>query len=241
MSDTQSENGLSRRERERLMRRQAMLQAARSVFAEKGYARATLDEIAERAEFGKGTLYNYFEGGKEEILFAIFEEIYDDIRSLIRDVFVDASDPDRPLRDAFHAFVEVFFDFSRERKDLFMILVKETHRLAFSEESERVRFFQEQQKRLVNALIPAIEQAIEREEIQSLPPHSVAHMLLANVNGVVVHSLLSERHDASCASEEAVIHVATKAADFLTTMLFDGLTLAPSTAPSASTLTTEND
>mgnify|MGYP001233683411 CR=1 FL=1 len=37
---------LSRRERERLMRRRAKLQAARSVFAEKCYARATPGAIA---------------------------------------------------------------------------------------------------------------------------------------------------------------------------------------------------
>ena len=53
-----------------------VLDAARTVFAEKGYADATLEEIAQRAEFGKGTLYNYFEGGKEEILFAVFDDLY---------------------------------------------------------------------------------------------------------------------------------------------------------------------
>ncbi|TKX68113.1 TetR/AcrR family transcriptional regulator, partial [Halorubrum sp. GN11_10-6_MGM] len=69
-----SDPSLSRRERERRRRRQAMLDAARAVFAEEGYADATLDEIAERAEFGKGTLYNYFEGGKEELFLAVFDE-----------------------------------------------------------------------------------------------------------------------------------------------------------------------
>ncbi|GIV59650.1 MAG: hypothetical protein KatS3mg043_0739 [Rhodothermaceae bacterium] len=59
-----SETALPRRERERLMRRRAMLEAARAVFAEKGYLQATVDEIAQRAEFGKGTLYNYFTGGR---------------------------------------------------------------------------------------------------------------------------------------------------------------------------------
>lgn len=34
---------LPRRERERLLRRQEMLQAAREVFAEQGFGRATLD------------------------------------------------------------------------------------------------------------------------------------------------------------------------------------------------------
>lgn len=216
---------LSRRERERRRRRQAMLKAAQSVFAEKGYSRATLDEIAERAEFGKGTLYNYFEGGKEEMLFAIFESIYEDLCELIRSVFQEAAENNEPLHDAFHTFVKSYFRFFREREDLFMILIKEAHLMAFSDDSERVQFFHEQLERMVNELTPILEDAIEREEIQSLPPHSVAHLLLANVRGIVIHSTLNECPEA-CA-ESPVLDEPEKAADFLTSMLFDGLSLSP--------------
>lgn len=237
MSTPPFNNDLSRRERERLMRRQAMLRAARSVFAEKGYARATLDEIAERAEFGKGTLYNYFEGGKEAILFAILEEIYDELCGLIRDVFEATGERERPLRDAFHAFVEAYFDFFQKRRDLFLILVKEAHRLAFSEDAERVRFFQLQQERMVNTLVPILEAAMEREEIQTLPPHAVAHLLLANVNGMVVHNCLAEQSEA-CPDTPSMLDRPEKAADFLTSMLFDGLALSPAATPPASNLRT---
>lgn len=222
--DSSVTENLSRRERERLMRRRAMLEAAQAVFAEKGYARATLDEIAERAEFGKGTLYNYFEGGKEEILFAVFEDIYDGVCDLIRSVFSSEERPERPLRDAFHEFVQAYFDFFQEREDLFMILIKETHRLAFSEEAERATFFHQQQERMVSTLTPLLEQAMERSEIQDLPPEAVAHLLLANVNGMVVHRCLADRHD-TCEQDETLLNRPEKAADFLTTMLFDGLAL----------------
>ncbi len=202
-----------------------MLQAAQSVFAEKGYSRATLDEIAERAEFGKGTLYNYFEGGKEEMLFAIFESIYEDLCELIRSVFQEAAENNEPLHDAFHTFVKSYFRFFREREDLFMILIKEAHLMAFSDDSDRAQFFHEQLERMVNELTPILEDAIEREEIQSLPPHSVAHLLLANVRGIVIHSTLNECREA-CA-EPPVLDDPEKAADFLTSMLFDGLSLSP--------------
>ena len=68
-----SDQHLSRRDREKLFKRSEILLSAQEVFAEKGFAQATLEEIATRAEFGKGTLYNYFPGGKQEILLAIFE------------------------------------------------------------------------------------------------------------------------------------------------------------------------
>ena len=106
MPGTPTSNGkLSRRERERQNRRREILEAAQAVFAEKGYTHATLDEIAQRAEFGKGTLYNYFEGGKEDILFAIFDEIYDEMRQLIQEAFSPERMAARPFRKGLHDLV----------------------------------------------------------------------------------------------------------------------------------------
>jgi len=52
---------LSRREREKLSRRNEILQSARKVFAEKGYDNATVDDVATNAELSKGTIYLYFQ------------------------------------------------------------------------------------------------------------------------------------------------------------------------------------
>ena len=216
-----STNGLSRRERERLRRRQAMLRAAQSVFAEKGYARATIDEIAERAEFGKGTLYNYFEGGKEDLLFAIIEEVHDDIHAIIRNAFTGDAASARSLRACYHALVMDAFAFFLEREDLFMVLMKESHRLYFSENAEHAAYFQQQQDRMVEALVPILEQFMERGTIRAFPPRAVAHMMLENINGMLVHRAMIDRNEA-CG--ETILHDPEKAADFLTTMLFDGLT-----------------
>lgn len=218
------------------MRRQAMLDAARAVFAEKGYAHATLDEIAERAEFGKGTLYNYFEGGKEEILFALFDDIFGEIEDLIRTVFQNELEEGRSLREAFHKFAKRHFEIIRERQDLFLILVKEAHLMAFSDDAEQVQFFQDQHKRLVNALTPALEAGIENGETRSLPPSSIAHLLLANVRGMGIHSILRERNDTcteNCCEDRPALDAPEKAADFLTTLLFDGLETDGPSSPSA--------
>jgi AcrR family transcriptional regulator len=200
-----------------------MLDAARSVFAEKGYADATLDEIADRAEFGKGTLYNYFEGGKEDLLFAVFEDIIGEMETLIETVFQDSLDGNTPLRDAFHTFVERHFELIRDQQDLFLILVREAHLMAFSDDADRMEFFRTQQERLLDALIPVLEDAMERGEMKSLPPSSVANLLLANVRGMGTHCTLEQRH-CPCEDNE-FLRDPTMAADFLTTLLFDGLSM----------------
>lgn len=57
----------ARREREKEERRQSILRAAREVFFENGFHRATVDDVAGRAKVSKGTVYLYFES-KETIL-----------------------------------------------------------------------------------------------------------------------------------------------------------------------------
>ncbi len=61
-----------RKERERTERRETIIDAAEEVINEKGFDAATVDEIAERAELGKGTLYLYFKS-KASIYLAISE------------------------------------------------------------------------------------------------------------------------------------------------------------------------
>lgn len=62
-----------RREEERDRRREAILRAALTLFARKGYSETTLTEIAAKARLGKATLYYYFPD-KESIFWTIYTE-----------------------------------------------------------------------------------------------------------------------------------------------------------------------
>ncbi len=77
MEEVESTPKPSRKELEKLQRKREILNAAKACFLEKGYQNTTLDEIAQRAEFGKGTIYNYFES-KEELLLGLIEQFMKD-------------------------------------------------------------------------------------------------------------------------------------------------------------------
>lgn len=64
----------SRREREKAAHRQEIMDAAVRVFARRGFAAATLDEIAQEAEFSRGALYLYFPS-KEDLLFNVLYDL----------------------------------------------------------------------------------------------------------------------------------------------------------------------
>lgn len=55
-----------RKEREKERRRQQIVVAAKRVFSEKGFNKATMEDIAKEAELSPGTLYLYFKN-KEEL------------------------------------------------------------------------------------------------------------------------------------------------------------------------------
>ena len=62
--------------------RQAVIEAALDVFSEKGYVKATFDEIAARAGFTKGAVYWYFRN-KADLVSALISEYMERKRSEI--------------------------------------------------------------------------------------------------------------------------------------------------------------
>ncbi|GAB4569064.1 MAG: hypothetical protein Tsb0020_23040 [Haliangiales bacterium] len=77
----------NRRRREREERRFCILDAAESVFADKGFDRATMDDIASEAELSKGTLYLYFKN-KDDLLMSLasrsIEAVVEDLEAIAR-------------------------------------------------------------------------------------------------------------------------------------------------------------
>jgi len=59
-----------RKEREKSRKREVILKAAEKVFFKNGFENTTMDEIAQKAEYSKGTLYLYFKN-KDELYAAI--------------------------------------------------------------------------------------------------------------------------------------------------------------------------
>lgn len=66
----------SRREANKNKCRQQILKASRRLFKEKGYERTMIEDVAEKAEVSKATLYNYF-SNKEGLLAGTMDEEID--------------------------------------------------------------------------------------------------------------------------------------------------------------------
>lgn len=100
------------REDKKRDKKNRLLEAARSSFAEKGFRQTTVDEIVDRAQVAKGTFYLYFQN-KESVfqeLVEFLEKHYKFLRAKMR--------LEEELQDKLSVFAEGYFSLLQENRDL---------------------------------------------------------------------------------------------------------------------------
>jgi AcrR family transcriptional regulator len=98
--------------RGRIDKRQAILDAATSVFAREGYAQAGVDVIAAEAGVAKATVYNHF-GDKENLLRQAIaaqadQTVAENLAAVAR--LTERGDPRRTLEDVGHRLLKCYCD-----------------------------------------------------------------------------------------------------------------------------------
>jgi AcrR family transcriptional regulator len=97
--------------------RKKLKQAALDVFAEKSVDAATVEEITEKADVGKGTLYQHFED-KEEIVVTLVEEAVNHLIERIRSY----DSPPETLEDMLEHLLNSHYRFSIDAREEFLLL-----------------------------------------------------------------------------------------------------------------------
>jgi AcrR family transcriptional regulator len=102
-------------------RMEQTLGAAHELFAERGYAAVTMDEIAAAVGVTKPLLYNYF-GNKEQLYIACMERSGDSLINTIAESVGESANPG----DALGAGVRAFFEFLDTDRAAWAVLFDET-------------------------------------------------------------------------------------------------------------------
>jgi AcrR family transcriptional regulator len=144
--------------------RAAIVAAARSLFGERGYARSSLDEVAERARVTKGAVYHHFRG-KEALLRAVYEEVVRELGDRGR----EASEADTDVWDRVRTGSQAFLD---------AWLEPEPRRVL--QEAQAVlgrEYVRQVDKSHHLALADALRGAMDQSVITRLPVEPLAHIL----------------------------------------------------------------
>jgi AcrR family transcriptional regulator len=97
------------------------LKAAHALFAERGYATVTMDEVAAAVGVTKPLLYNYF-GNKERLYLACMEPAGEALLTTVLGAVEQSSSPAHALRLGIHAF----FEFVDRDRGAWRVLFDET-------------------------------------------------------------------------------------------------------------------
>jgi len=160
-----------------------ILEAARKVFARKGFAAATVDEIAEAAGVAKGTVYLYFKSKREIYMHALRQGISGLIEQTAREM--DASpDPTGKLR----AFIYTRLRHAEANRDFVRIYHSEfgnmVHPVCLGKD---FRSLYQQQLRTLEEVL---EQAAACGQIRPLKTDTAAVAIYETTRGFVTRRLL---------------------------------------------------
>ena len=145
---------------ERYDRRQAdVVEASAAVFAEHGYERTSVAELAERLGLATGALYHYF-SGKEELLIRICDQLMSPLLAASEEVLAAGSPPERQLRE----LVRLWVAHVTRHRDHLLVFQQVRHLVDHGEQWREIRSDRKSFERL---LAGAIGQALgpgRREE-----------------------------------------------------------------------------
>lgn len=110
----------STRERERLARERDILNAAIKLFTEKGFDKASMEDLAKESEYTKRTIYRYFTC-KEDLFFAVLLDSYMILTDKITLSFSTACSGLENIHRSYLAF----YDFYMEHPQLLQLMVME--------------------------------------------------------------------------------------------------------------------
>ena len=150
-------------------RPQEILEAALSVFAEKGFAAARMDDIAARARVSKGTIYLYFPN-KEELFREVVRAIVVD---RLRQAAAEAGE-DNPV-DELKRYLRAHWNFVRspEFQTILKLVTSELHNFP-----DLAEFYGREVVKPANELIAAkIRRGIDRGDFRRVDPILAARFM----------------------------------------------------------------
>jgi AcrR family transcriptional regulator len=201
----EEQTGPSRRERRKQERQERILDAASAVFADKGYHRATVRDIATRADVADGTIYNYFDS-KFDLLIAILARLAE-IEHLPAELMSGLQG------DVQSFFITAFRD-RMNRIEQGEEMLQAVLPQVFVNAELRERFYRQYVLRIARLLEAYVAAQVEAGTIRPIDPELFTRLLQATFVGLLVLRILGDEP----------LHERWEAVpDLWATVMFDGL------------------
>ncbi|GAB4109460.1 MAG: TetR/AcrR family transcriptional regulator [Thermoflexibacter sp.] len=174
---------LERKEREKIQRRNVIIDAAERVFFKEGIENASMDQVALEAELSKGTLYLYFKS-KEELYKAIIIRGFIALKRKLKEAVVPAETGLQNVKAISNAYIE----FSKQHLGYFNAILHFQNDLFDKRNMDSQHTIEslEGGNAVISVLINAIKKGIEDKSINpNINPIEVAFVLWSQITGLL--------------------------------------------------------
>jgi AcrR family transcriptional regulator len=144
-------------------KREALLDAALELFAERGFYGTAVPLVAERAKVGAGTVYRYF-ANKEALVNALFQRE----KSALGEVLREALAGTRPVREHFRRLWGSLWRFAEQRPQALRFLDLHHHEAYLDDASQALE---------ARVMLPIVEYVTRAQSEQALKPMPAAAVI----------------------------------------------------------------
>lgn len=183
------------RERQADATRQQLIAVARQLFAERGYAGTSIEDIIERAGVARGALYHHFPG-KDALFAAVYQVVQAEVAAAVVAAALGADDPAQAVYTGLSAFLDACLEPEFRQivvLDSVPVLQSQAWDKGSTEHSEL-----EMLRRVLRPLAAAYLPGLEME--------ALAHVALGGLYGAALYIARSPEPATARAEADAVLH-----------------------------------
>lgn len=188
-------------------KKEKIIKAAVKVFSKKGFHGAKVDEIAQLADVGKGTVYEYFSSKAE-----LFQEMFKSGMKFYEELLIREIKPDMTCKEKLVRMARLHLKFIDRYKDLAKIMMTEH---SYFEEDFRKWAWQHRENKM-NSLKEIIGTGIEKGEFRQLNPASAAFTYMGCLGGLIPSAIMD------CYDQDMDVY---KLLDEMLDLFFNGLAI----------------
>lgn len=154
-------------------KRQKIMRVVENLFTSRRFHEITLDQVAQAAGVGKGTIYRYFQD-KDDLFFQTAISGFDELCGLLRRKVSGDAPFEKQLLSACIAIGSFF----KSRKQLFRMIQTDENRMYWEKKSIRERWIAKR-RNLIDALAQILKEGVAEKKIRTdVPPDILAKFLL---------------------------------------------------------------
>ncbi len=166
------------REARKERKRKLIINAALTLFSQRGFHGTTMAEVAREAGISVGSIYQYFQN-KDHLYHSVLEERCNEILDAVRELL----DPDRPFRENLRAVLRALHELAERNHSFFRLYLSSEHLPVLEEVRERLGTRADViYQKFLSFFTEMMEMGMKRGELREVSPLLLAQAYLGITN-----------------------------------------------------------